>query len=145
MSWASDAWDWVKDKAGEVGNAIGDSAKTFSGGLIDFFTNANAVLERFRTVEQPKIEAIMDSVDGNLEESKEVLEQVDKLFVTKKKIPLGITEIDQLPDFTKLKLEFLLDEANSLESTVTRDLKLLSQYLSLIHISEPTRRTPISY
>ena len=125
MGWASDAWNWVKDKAGEVGNAIGDSAKTFSGGLIDFFTNANAVLERFKTVEQPKIEDIMDSVDGNLEESKEVLEQVNKLFVTRKKIPLGITEIDQLPDFTKLKLQFLVDEANSLESTVTRDLKFV--------------------
>ena len=66
MGWASDAWNWVKDKAGEVGTAIGDSAKTFSEGLIDFFTNANAVLERFKTIEQPKIEDIMDSVDDNL-------------------------------------------------------------------------------
>ncbi len=138
MSWASDAWNWVKDKAGEVGNAIGDSVKTFSGGLIDFFTNASAVLERFKTVEQPKIEAIMDSVDGNLEESKEVLEQVDKLFVTKKKIPLGVTEIDQLPGFTKLKLQFLLDEVNSLESSVTRDLTLLSHYRAIKAGFQPT-------
>jgi hypothetical protein len=138
MGTVSDALNWVKDKAGEIGNAIGDSVKTFSGGLIDFFTNANAVLERFKTVEQPKIEAIMDSVDGNLEESKEVLEQVDKLFVTRKKIPLGITEIDQLPDFTKLKLQFLVDEANNLESTVARDLKLLSQYREIKAGFQPT-------
>jgi hypothetical protein len=138
MGWASDAWNWVKDKAGEVGNAIGGSAKTFSEGLIDFFTNANAVLERFKTIEQPKIEDIMDSVDGNLEESKEVLEQVKKLFVTKKKIPLDILEIDQLPEFTKLKLGFLLDEANSLESTVTKDWKLLSQYREIKAGFHPT-------
>jgi hypothetical protein len=138
MGWTSDAWNWVKDKAGEVGNAIGDSAKTFSGGLIDFFTNANAVLERFKTIEQPKIEDILDSVDGNLEESKEVLEQVKKLFVTKKKIPLDITEIDQLPDFTKSKLGFLVDEANNLESTVTKDLKLLSQYREIKAGFQPT-------
>ena len=138
MGWTSDAWNWVKDKAGEVGNAVGDSAKTFSEGLIDFFTNANAVLARFKTIEQPKIEDIMDSVDGNLEESKEVLEQVNKLFATKKKIPLDITEIDQLPDFTKLKLGFLLDEANNLESTVTKDLKLLSQYREIKAGFHPT-------
>jgi hypothetical protein len=138
MGWVSDAWNWVKDKAGEVGNAIGDSAKTFSEGLIDFFTNANTVLERFKTIEQPKIEAIMDSVDGNLEESKEVLEQVNKLFVTKKKIPLGIMEIDQLPELTKLRLQFLLDEANSLESTVTKDWKLLSQYRDIRVGFQPT-------
>src|SRR5665647_1218053 len=138
MGWTSDSWNWVKDKAGEVGNAVGDSAKTFSEGLIDFFTNANAVLARFKTIEQPKIEDIMDSVDGNLEESKEVLEQVNKLFATKKKIPLDITEIDQLPDFTKLKLGFLLDEANNLESTVTKDLKLLSQYREIKAGFQPT-------
>ena len=138
MSWASDAWNWIKDKAGDVGNAIGDGVKTFSGGLIDFFTNANAVLERFKTVEQPKIEAIMDSVDGNLEESKDILEQVDKLFVTKKKIPLGVTDIDQLPDFSKLKLQFLLDEVNNLESTVAGDLKLLSQFREIKAGFQPT-------
>ena len=138
MGWASDAWNWVKDKAGDVGDAFGDSVKTFSGGLIDFFANVNAVLERFKTVEQPKIEDIMDSVDGNLEESKEVLEQVNKLFVTKKKIPLGIMEIDQLPDFNKSKLGFLVDEANSLESTVTKDWKLLSQYREIKASFQPT-------
>jgi hypothetical protein len=69
----------------------------------------------------------LDSVDDNLEESKEVLEQVKKLFVTKKRIPLGIVEIGQLPDFTKSKLQFLVEEANHLESAVTKDWKLLSQ------------------
>lgn len=127
MGWASDAWNWVKDKAGEAGNAFGTSAKTFSEELIDFLTNASDVLERFKTIEQPKIEDILDSVDDNLEESKEVLEQVKKLFVTKKRIPLGIVEIGQLPDFTKSKLQFLVEEANHLESAVIKDWKLLAQ------------------
>ena len=50
--------------------------------------NANEVLERFNTIEQPKIEDILDSLDDNLEVMEETIREIKKLFVTKKKIPV---------------------------------------------------------
>ncbi|AVB75872.1 hypothetical protein [Methanococcus maripaludis] len=47
--------------------------------------NINESIERFNTLEQPKIENIMDSVDENLLKTEELLEEVKKLFVVNKK------------------------------------------------------------
>ncbi|MBW6518114.1 MAG: hypothetical protein K0A89_06395 [ANME-2 cluster archaeon] len=55
--------------------------------------NAKEALERFNTIEQPKIEDILDSLDDNLEVSEEVIKEVKKLFVIKKKVPLLEVEI----------------------------------------------------
>lgn len=57
--------------------------------------NASEVLERFNSIEQPKMEDIMDSVDDNLQVSEEVLEEIKKLFVIKKKVPILETEISE--------------------------------------------------
>jgi len=51
-----------------------------TGNLERTLVNTNDALERFKTIEQPKIEDIMDSVDDNLEESRDILEQVKKLL-----------------------------------------------------------------
>ncbi|WP_340818773.1 hypothetical protein [Methanolobus sp. WCC4] len=55
--------------------------------------NAKEVLERFNTIEQPMIEDIMASLDDNLDVSEEVLQEVKKLFVTKKKVPISIADL----------------------------------------------------
>lgn len=55
--------------------------------------NAKEVLERLNTIEQPLIEDILVSLDDNLDVSEEVLQEVKKLFVTKKKVPVAITEL----------------------------------------------------
>lgn len=57
--------------------------------------NASEVLERFNTIEQPKIEDILDSVDDNLQVSEEVLEEIKKLFVIKKKVPYLEAELSE--------------------------------------------------
>lgn len=62
------------------------------------------ILERFNSLEQPRIEEILDSVNDNLEESKEVLQEVKKLFVIKtwKAIPVA-----ELPEIKVKELEVL--------------------------------------
>ncbi len=66
--------------------------------------NAKEVLERFNTIEQPMVEDVLGSVDENLQVSEDVLQEVKKLFVTTKKIPLQ--EAD-LSISQKNKLEML--------------------------------------
>lgn len=63
------------------------------GVLTNTIYNAKETLERFNTIEQPMIEDILDSLDDNLDVSEEVLQEVKKLFVTKKKIPISIAEL----------------------------------------------------
>ena len=55
--------------------------------------NAKEVLERLNTIEQPMIEDILASLDDNLDVTEEVLQEVKKLFVTKKKVPVSIAEL----------------------------------------------------
>ena len=64
--------------------------------------NAKEVLERLNTVEQPMIEDVLEGIDDNLEVSEEVLTETKKLFVTKEKVPISITD---LKPAQKLKLD----------------------------------------
>ncbi|RNI15485.1 hypothetical protein EFE42_01795 [Methanohalophilus sp. RSK] len=64
--------------------------------------NAKEVLERLNTVEQPMIEDVLGGIDDNLEVSEEVLTETKKLFVTREKVPISITD---LKPAQKLKLD----------------------------------------
>ncbi|MFY1111536.1 MAG: hypothetical protein AB3K77_07655 [Methanosarcinaceae archaeon] len=86
---------------------------------------AKEVLERFNTLEQPKIEDILDSLDDNLEVSEEVMQEVKKLFVTKKKVP--IPEIELSPD-VKDKLGKLELDKKYYEGLLGRKEKLALQF-----------------
>ena len=65
--------------------------------------NANEVLERFNTIEQPKIEDILDSLDDNLEATEVTVNEINKLFVTKKRVPLPRADLS-IVDKNKLKM-----------------------------------------
>ncbi len=86
---------------------------------------AKEVLERFNTLEQPKIEDILDSLDDNLEVSEEVMQEVKKLFVTKKKVP--IPELELSPDI-KDKLGKLELDKKYYEGLLGRKEKLALQF-----------------
>jgi|GEM_PF-6588428 hypothetical protein len=55
-----------------------------AGVIPDTLNNFNETIERFHALEQPRIETIMDSSDDAIRETTEILEEVKKLFVTKK-------------------------------------------------------------
>ncbi|WMW22467.1 hypothetical protein RE476_01220 [Methanolobus mangrovi] len=88
--------------------------------------NAKEVLERLNTIEQPMIEDILASLDDNLDVSEEVLKEVKKLFVTKKKVPVSIAELspsirDQLEMIQTDKLYY--EGLISRKDTVTAQLR----------------------
>ncbi|MCQ1535275.1 hypothetical protein FTO70_06135 [Methanosarcina sp. KYL-1] len=91
--------------------------------------SAKEVLERFNTLEQPRIEDILDSVDDNLEVSEEVLKEVKKLFVTRRKVL--IPEAGLSPA-VKEKLERLKNDREYFEALLGRKDKLALQFADAI-------------
>jgi len=75
--------------------------------LSEFIYNSKETLERFNTLEQPRIEEILDSVEDNLETSEEILHEIKKLFVIKKKVPIPISELssDSINKLDRLRSE----------------------------------------
>ncbi len=76
-----------------VRKEINDILYQEPGVLTNGIYNAKEVLERFNTIEQPMIEDILASLDDNLDVSEEVLQEVKKLFVTKKKVAISIADL----------------------------------------------------
>ena len=64
--------------------AINDILYEEPGVIPETIYNVKEALERFRTLEQPRIEAIMDKSEDTIQETTEVLTEVKKLFVIKK-------------------------------------------------------------
>ncbi len=85
--------------------------------------NAKEVLERFNTIEQPMIEDVLEGIDSNLDVSEDVLEEVKKLFVTKKRYP--VLEADLTP-IQKDRLEWIGAEKNYFQSLVSRNSTISS-------------------
>lgn len=86
--------------------------------------NLNEVLERFNTMEQPRIEEILDSVNDNLEESEDVLKEVKKLFVERKRVPVIASEIK--PTYLKI-IEGLELKTNNIKNLIDKHGKLSLQ------------------
>ncbi|OFV68397.1 MAG: hypothetical protein SCAL_000073 [Candidatus Syntrophoarchaeum caldarius] len=104
--------------------------------------NVKEVIERFNTIEQPKIEDILDSVDDNLVESQEILEQIKKLFVTKKLVPIDIAT---LPELEVERLRMLEGEYKLLESAMKKDLEVAKQFMDLKLETQPaTLNLPVA-
>ncbi|MDW7731236.1 MAG: hypothetical protein SCH66_02275 [Methanolobus sp.] len=136
-------WDMVNDmqdiikqfqlmaRLAAVNKEIHDIYYQEPGVLSTGIYNAKEVLERFNTVEQPMVEDILASVDDNLEVSEEVLQEVKKLFVTKKKVPVSVDELspsirDQLETIRLDKLYYkqLLTRKDILTSSLANVIKV---------------------
>jgi len=73
----------IRTKLAVVRQAIHEILYEEPGVIPTGLHNVQLILERFNTLEQPRLEDILDSVDDNLEQSEEILEEVKKLFVVK--------------------------------------------------------------
>ncbi|WP_319508189.1 hypothetical protein [uncultured Methanolobus sp.] len=130
-------WDLISDfsnvmetfqllaRLASVNKEIHDIFYQEPGVLTTGIYNAKEVLERFNTIEQPMVEDILASLDDNLDVSEEVLQEVKKLFVTKKKVPVSIAELspsirDQLEMIQTDKLYY--EGLISRKDTVTAQL-----------------------
>ncbi|MEA1985408.1 MAG: hypothetical protein U9N13_07130 [Euryarchaeota archaeon] len=100
--------------------------------------NAKEVLERFNTIEQPMVEEVLGSVDENLQVSEEVLQEVKKLFVTTKKIPLleadlSVAQKDKL-EMLEIDRGFYADQIG-MNSTISRQFLDAMQAMPVKDIS----------
>ena len=91
--------------------------------------NAKEVLERLNTIEQPLIEEILTSVDDNLEISEEVLKEVQKLFVTKEKVSVPLTELS--PD-SKFQLDFIEKDISYYHDLIQRKENISSGMINVM-------------
>lgn len=92
------------------------------------------ILERFNTLEQPRIEELLDSVNNNLEETEDILEEVEKLFVIKtwRAIPVG-----DLSDAVRVELEQLEVDRSRLHELVEKDRNLVRDLKVTLIAAQP--------
>lgn len=91
--------------------------------------NAKEVLERLNTVEQPMIEDVLGGIDDNLEVSEEVLTEAKKLFVTKEKVPISITD---LKPAQKLKFDRITARKTYFNDLIERKSEIASSLQSVM-------------
>jgi hypothetical protein len=91
--------------------------------------NVNEVIERFNTIEQPKIEDILDSVDRTMDETAEVMEQVKQLFVVKRLVPIPITGLSPVK---KAHLDWLVGRDAAIVDKLTKNYALSVQVSNVI-------------
>ncbi|KGK97852.1 hypothetical protein LI82_08785 [Methanococcoides methylutens] len=136
-----DFWDMISDmqnvikkfqimaRLATVRKEIHDIFYQEPGVLANSIYNAKEALERFNTIEQPMIEDILDSLDDNLEVSEEVLQEVKKLFITKKKVPVAITE---LSPSIQAHLEMLQKDKQYYQGLIARKDTVTAQLSNVI-------------
>ena len=71
----------VQAKLNLVNNAIKEILYQEPGVIPTAIYDFKEVLERFNTLEQPRLEAIMDATEDTMKEAEEILTEVHKLFV----------------------------------------------------------------
>jgi hypothetical protein len=136
-------WDIVSDfndvmekfqlmaKLASVNQEIHDIFYQEPGVLTTGIYSAKETLERFNTIEQPMIEDILASLDDNLDVSEEVLHEVKKLFVTKKKVPISI---DQLSPSIRDQLDMIRIDKLYYEGLISRKDTVTAQLGEIIKV-----------
>jgi hypothetical protein len=97
--------------------------------------NIEEILERFNTMEQPRLEEILDSVNDNLESSHDVVEEVKKLFVVRgwQAVPDAQLSVD-----ASSKIKFLQAEKLSASALLTKNRAVVSQLHSALAQVNPS-------
>lgn len=86
--------------------------------------NLQYILERFNTLEQPRIEEILDSINDNLEQTEDIFKEINKLFVVKtwKKVPQADLSQKQLNN-----LEYLETSLSKYETIISVNKGIAAQ------------------
>jgi hypothetical protein len=97
--------------------------------------NLQLILERFNTLEQPRLEDILDSVDDNLEESEEILQEVKKLFVVKTFRPVIVAELSPLK---RKELDALQVSVANFDGLIAKNSAVSTQLQQALLQAQPT-------
>lgn len=140
-SFTFDIWDYVENpkdifkafkiisKLSVVNKAINEILYQEPGVVTNAIYNVNEVLERLNTIEQPKIEDILDSLDDNLEATEVTVKEINKLFVTKKRVPLPQADLSKEQ---KDKLKMLELDARYYQGLIGRKDVISSQLMGVM-------------
>jgi hypothetical protein len=85
----------IRTKLAVVRKAINEILYEEPGVVPASIYSLQQILERFNTLEQPRLEDILDSANDNLEESKEIMEEVKKLFVVRTWKAVAVGELSE--------------------------------------------------
>ena len=142
-AWSSYVWDMitgkvtydellVRIKLATIREAIHEILYQEPGVIPNTVHNLQLILERFNTLEQPRIEEILDSVDDNVEELLELQKEIKKLFVvqTWKAVPNIELAVEQ-----QQMLETLESKLKNFNSLLAKNEKLSGQLqLGLVRV-----------
>lgn len=136
-----DRIDVLKWEMGNVQRAIDanyretiDLLYTSPGVIPEMLYDIGQCIKRFNTVEQPRIEDIMDSADDSLDEARQTLSNVNKLFVTRTLEP--VDPLTLLPALRE-RLDFLSGESKALEQKIKEQRDLITKIRAGKGLEEP--------
>jgi hypothetical protein len=98
--------------------------------------NLQLILERFNTLEQPRLEEILDSINDNLEESEEILQEVKKLFVVK---TWKLVPVSELPEKKRKELKVLETSLANFDTLITKNTAISTQLQQALVQAQPTK------
>jgi hypothetical protein len=116
----------VRTKLGVVRNAIKEILYEEPGVVPNTVHNLQLILEHFNTMEQPRLDDILDSVDDNLEELHEIQQEVKKLFVVRtwKAVPIADLPAPKVQELEALEAKLVdVDQLIAKNSALSNDLR----------------------
>ena len=126
----------IRTKLAVVRQAIHEILYEEPGVVPTSLHNVQQILERFNTLEQPRLEDILDSVDDNLEQSEEILKEVKKLFVIK---TWQAVPDSNLTDIQRVELEALEASLANYNQLITKNSTVSLQLQdALVHAQPET-------
>lgn len=145
-SWFDSLWDSifrgasyeelaVRTKLAVVRGAIHEILYEEPGVVPTSIHNVQLILERFNTLEQPRLEEILDSVNDNLEESEEILQEVKKLFVVKTWKAVSTSE---LPEKKHRELQVLEASLANFDTLIAKNTSISAQLQHVLVQAQPT-------
>lgn len=146
-SWFDSLWDSifggasyeelaVRTKLAVIRGAIHEILYEEPGVIPTSIHNVQLILERFNTLEQPRLEEILDSINDNLEESEGILAEVKKLFVVKtwKAVPIA-----ELPALQRERLEVLEASLARYDTLIAKSTAVSGQLQQALVQAQPAK------
>jgi hypothetical protein len=128
----------IRSKLALVRSAIREILYEEPGVIPTSIYHFKEILERFNTLEQPRIEEMMDSTQDNMEEVNEILKEVKKLFVVRTWKPVPSHE---LTEDKKKKIDVLEKNLKAYEGLIEKNSAISLQIRNaLIQRSEKTSK-----
>ncbi len=128
----------VRTRLAVVRKAINEILYEEPGVVPTTIHNFQLILERFNTLEQPRIEEILDSVNDNLEEFQDLQKELKKLFVVRTWRAVPVAE---LPEVKRKKLKTLEDSLLNVDRLIDKKSAVSARLQEVLVAAQPATFT----